>query len=141
MNKLDSLTVEIVKLSLDELYALNKIVVGEINFQRRRTASLALSTFRKGDMVKFKSSKHNTWISGEIERINQTSVTLKNCSDGKIWKVGVSHLVKVVTGNLTREQGLDKILEDAKDIEQEIRARSREAIIEAEFNEEVGGGK
>ncbi len=48
-----------------------------------------------GDRVQFKPKKFGTTVEGTIERKNQRTVSLTNCSDGRSWKVYYSNIQKV----------------------------------------------
>jgi len=48
---------------------------------------MSIATLRRGAKVKFKPRKRGGYVTGVVEKVNQKTVTIGKCSDGKIWRV------------------------------------------------------
>lgn len=46
-----------------------------------------ISMLRRGKKVKFRPRKTGGYVTGVIEKVNRKTVTVGECSDGKIWRV------------------------------------------------------
>jgi hypothetical protein len=79
-------------LSLEELYALNKIVVHRIKLFQKAGKFVALSKFSVGEMVYFFSGKGEL-IKGRVIRLNQKTATIAT-DDEEEWKVSPELLRK-----------------------------------------------
>ena len=79
-------------LSLEELYALNKIVVHRIKLFQKASKFVALSKFAVGEKVSFFSNRGDL-ISGHIIRLNQKTASIETEDRGH-WNVAPELLQK-----------------------------------------------
>ena len=79
-------------LSLEELYALNKIVVHRIKLFQKAGKFVALSKFAVGENVSFFSNEGEL-ITGQVTRLNQKTVSIET-GDGRHWNVSPELLQK-----------------------------------------------
>ena len=85
-------------LNLDQLRELNRSVVQHINMIHRERAAKALGRFKTGDKVRFTSDKYRSVITGYVERINQKTITVRECTAmgehggefANVWRVSPS---------------------------------------------------
>lgn len=83
--------------NLEQCTAAGEILNGQYNFLQRREATKQLSEFKVGQRVEFVSGKRfGVKLQGTIERINLKTVSLRECSDGRRWKVHYSFLRPVI---------------------------------------------
>ncbi len=78
--------------SEEELKTANKIVVDALNYLMKVRDLAEATNYRVGQEVSF---RHNgRLIRGTVERVNQRTLSLHKCSDGKVWKVGYRFIEK-----------------------------------------------
>lgn len=80
-------------LTLEELYALNRIVVHRIKLFQKAGKFVALSKFAVGEIVSF-FSNGGELITGQVIRLNQKTVTIAT-DDNRQWNVSPELLRKV----------------------------------------------
>jgi hypothetical protein len=79
-------------LSLEELYALNRIVVHRIKLFQKAGKFVALSKFAVGEKVSFFSNRGEL-ITGQVIRLNQKTATIAT-DDDRQWNVSPELLRK-----------------------------------------------
>lgn len=82
-------------MSIDELKEVNSMVVDEINYRSRLRDMEALRKFRTGMKVSFGNNRRG-FFTGEVIKINQRSLTVKQTNSHVIWTVGPESC-KIVT--------------------------------------------
>jgi hypothetical protein len=77
-----------------EVESLYHRVITEFRARRQLEDSRAMMAFSNGDKVEF-DGRRGRLITGTVERVNQKTVSVTNCSDGRSWRVPGSLLRKI----------------------------------------------
>lgn len=87
-------SIEIPKLSIEELIELNRKVVERVQELQQRQSYKNLVKFKVGDRVRF-TPPDRTPVEGVIERLNKKTVSIV-AGDNSMWRVSPHLLTKII---------------------------------------------
>lgn len=99
---------DIEKLSLDELYELNKRIIHRVQYLQSLKTRAALDKFELGDRVAFQSDGRR--IEGVVIRVNRKTLSVKT-ADAR-WNISPRFVTKVASFGAPAPKTIEEILRD-----------------------------